>query len=280
MSTLFSKIAFSTSFFTFNFIDNLKDVSCENPYILFIEGIADASKNILKNLRKFYTRGLSSIAFLEHYNFSTVVKASELKTGILIIQNEYNVVKFFKDFLQKDIVQNIEDIINNLTIDNFEDSFEDILKAFSSVEYYRRVIGIKSKATFFQSIVDKKLEMINKIISRDEPLKVLEEYCDMFIQTVSENFIVNTLLATILKTSKTIFPIIIYDMLKQDFFETLFLIPKIESREIALENPYKFLSKMFVRDSQENDAKSFINECLEHMDRYFQVASKRDTEDL
>lgn len=280
MSTLFSKIAFSASFFTFSFVDDLRDVHCENPYILFIEGIADASKNLLKNLREFYTRGLSSITFLEHYHFKTIIKASELKAGILIIQNEYEVIKFFKRFLLDDIDPNIEDIIDNLTIENFEDSFKDIHQAFSSVEFYRRTIGIKSKATFFQAIIDRKLEIMYKILYGEDPLKVLEEYCDMFIQTVSENLIVNTSLATIIQKSKAVFPIIVYDILKQNLFKTVFLIPKIESREIDLENPYKFLSRLFVRESEENDAKSFINECLEHMDHYFQVASKRDTEDL
>ena len=168
----------------------------------------------------------------------------------------------------------------NLTIENFEDSFKDIHQAFSSVEFYRRTIGIKSKATFFQAIIDRKLEIMYKILYGEDPLKVLEEYCDIFIQTVSENFIVNTSLATIIQKSKAVFPIIVYDILKQNLFKTVFLIPKIESREIDLENPYKFLSRLFVRESEENDAKSFINECLEHMDHYFQVASKRDTEDL
>lgn len=280
MSTLFPKITFSISFFSFDFIDNLKNIHCENPYILFIEGIADASNNILESLRNFYTRGLSSIMFLEHYHFSVSIKESELKNGISLIKNECKIIRFFKHFISKGIAQDIEDIINNLTISNFEESFEDIYRAFSSVEYHRRVIGIKSKATSFQSIVDRKLEMINKLISENEPLKVLEEYCDIFIQTISENFVVNTSLGIILPSSNTIFPIIVYDMLKDDFYETSFLIPKIESREIALENPYTFLSRLFVREIEEDDVKSFINECLRHMDRYFQVASKSCIEGL
>ena len=292
MSALFSKIAFSASFFPFCFIDDLKDVHCENPYILFIEGISEASKNLLELLRGFYTRGLSSIAFLEHYHFKVIIKASELKAGILIIQNEYEVIRFFKPFLQRDIAKNIGEIIDNLTIENFEESFEDIYNAFSSVEFCKRFTGAKSKATLFQAIVDKKLEMINRIISNEDPLKVLEDYCDIFIQTVSENLIANTSLGIPLPTTKSIFQIVVYDMTKQDFYNTAFLIPKIEPREIDLENPYKFLTRLFVRENEENDVenepkngiendvKKFINECLGYMDRYFQAALKSCIEDL
>lgn len=212
-----SKAEFCISLFPQEFIVNIIDKeSSNNTYIGFlIEGISKASNVFFDILDKYWNKDYESIFLLSHIKlvmstdisitakeYNSLIETCKRDLELIDVELIHSVRKELKivEFRDKisELIERLSNISNEKdsedeTLSFEEDTINTLYEYFIACQYYRNILKIRSRYHKFRVILDKQAEMINFMINAKEEsiLRALEMYMDVFISSVSDNFMID-----------------------------------------------------------------------------------------